>query len=403
MHIDINSCFATIEQQANPSLRGKPVVVAAYTTDRGCILAASREAKFLGIKTGMMVGEAKTKISALRVLSPDPEKYRWINKKLTSLLTIYSEEVNVKSIDEMVIDTSAYQHMKRYNLSCASDYSTNAICIAKEIKQRIRKEIGEWITVSIGIAPNTYLAKIASNIHKPDGLDIIAKTNIEQVLQVMTLETLCGIKQGYGTRLRTAGIKTPLEMYHADKSQLRYAFGSSIGYDWWLWLHGWESDFLKNHEAKSIGHSYALPQPFLPSDTRLFAILCQLVEKMGRRLRKHRMVAYGIHISCVYHDHHWSHGQKGSYPLAATHDLYKQASQILAQAPCHPVRLLAVTCYLLQDDTREQLSLFVSKKEKAVTEALDAIADKWGEFTVYPASILTVDQRIQDRIAFGKC
>src|SRR5260221_13546900 len=103
MHIDINSCFATVEQQANPLLRGKPVVVAAYTTSNGCILAASVEAKRLGIKTGMYVGDGKKLFSKLVVLPPDPNKYRHVNRQLFTILSRYTAHVSVESIDEMVL------------------------------------------------------------------------------------------------------------------------------------------------------------------------------------------------------------------------------------------------------------------------------------------------------------
>ena len=153
MHIDLNSCFATIEQQANPLLSGKPVVVAAYTTGNGCILAASCEAKRFGIKTGMRVWEAKRLYPSLIVLFPDPEKYRYINELLTSLLQSYSDHVQVQSIDEMIV---------RFD-----DMPMESIMeIAKDIKKRIREEIGVWITVSIGIASNAFLAKTASNLKK---------------------------------------------------------------------------------------------------------------------------------------------------------------------------------------------------------------------------------------------
>src|SRR3989338_166345 len=103
MHVDLNSCFATVEQQANPLLRGKPVVVGAYTTPGGCVLAASREAKIFGIKTGMRVGEAKSICKNVIVLPSDPWKYRFINRKLLALFSTYTPDVEVTSIDEMVL------------------------------------------------------------------------------------------------------------------------------------------------------------------------------------------------------------------------------------------------------------------------------------------------------------
>ena len=139
MLIDINSCFATIEQQANPLIRDRPVVVAAFTTPNGCILASSVTAKKLGIKTGMRVSDGRNIYSKLIVLPPDPNKYRDVHKKLHNLLCEYSVQVEPKSIDEFVF---------------ILDNKVTPCDVAKEIKERIRKEIGDYITVSVGIAPN---------------------------------------------------------------------------------------------------------------------------------------------------------------------------------------------------------------------------------------------------------
>lgn len=379
MHVDINSCFATIEQQANPRLRGIPTVVAAYTTPRGCILAASREAKALGIQTGMRVFEGQRICPKLRVLPSDPPKYRFINKQLVFLLSQYSPDVEVKSIDEMVLRVIP---------------ARAGICvIAQEIKKRIKEEIGEWITVSIGISTNRYLAKVASNLHKPDGLDTIAAHNIEHILCSLKLTDLSGIKEGMSARLRMHGIFTPLAFYYASGKTLKSAFSSKIGYDWWHMLHGYESDLYDRTAVKTIGHSFALPTPYGTRDPRLHQILCQLVEKMGRRLRQNGFSAQGIHVSCGY----WHHGEKISRQLFTNRDLYQEALRILAKAPDQPVRLLAVTSFAL---TKEKQMNFLEKSD-ALTHALDAIADRWGERAVFPARMLGMKHSVLDRIAFG--
>ncbi len=388
MHIDLNSCFATIEQQANPAYRGLPLVVAAYTTDRGCILAASVEAKRLGIKTGMYVGDGKRLAPKLIVLPSDPPKYRFVNRKLFTLLSEYSSLVEIKSIDEMVVKMHT---------------ASGILNTAKEIKKRIQDEIGEWLTVSIGISTNRYLAKIASNLHKPDGLDVIDAENIERTLGTLYLEDLTGIKEGYGTRLRRHGIDSPLTMYWASDTTLAAAFGSKIGYDWWRMLHGWETHLYDRSETKSIGHSYALPKAYLTSDARLHQILSQLVEKMGRRLREGHNSAGGIRIATVFSDHtYWNHGEKISHPLCVSRDLYGASLAILLKAPKKPVKLLAVSSYFLSGQDQKQLDLFESvDRKQALTQALDAIADRWGEFTVVPARMLGMEHRVLDRIAFG--
>jgi len=148
LHIDLNSCFATIEQQANPHLRGKPIVVAAYTTPSGCIVAPSIEAKRYGVKVGMKVKEGRLLCPDLIVMEPDPAKYRNVHLAFRKILSDYTNDFNPKSIDEFVLNLGGYPALNKGMHS-----------VAREIKQRIKKEIGEWLTVSVGIAPNRFFGK----------------------------------------------------------------------------------------------------------------------------------------------------------------------------------------------------------------------------------------------------
>ncbi len=388
MHIDLNSCFASVEQQANPLLRGKPVAVAAYVQSNGCILAASREAKKLGIKTSMRVWEGKQIFPNLIVLPPDPEKYRFVNRKLVELLSSYTPNFSVESIDEIVL--------KMPNDKCQM---TNT---AREIKQRIKEEIGEWLTVSIGIAPNRYLAKVASGLHKPDGFDVITKENIEEVLGKLELVDLCGIKEGNSLRLRSAGIKTPLDFYRASPVALKRAFRAVTGYLWWLRLHGYPSWEIEA-EQKSFGQSYALGKPYLPTQNELHKILAQLVAKMGKRLRDGGFVASGVRASCLFADHtYWNHGEKSTTAFYADADFYKRAKAILMTAPAKPVRILAISSFNLQKSLYQQESLFVEERRKRLlTQAIDQIADRWGDGTIVSGRVLGTAQQILDRIAFA--
>ncbi len=386
--LDVNACFATIEQQANPILRGKPVAVAAYTTPGGCILTASYEAKRMGVKTGMHVRDGKRICANLIVLPPDPEKYRWVNHKLVSLLQTFAPDVEVASIDEMIIELPVGSPMKS---------------VAQAIKSRIKQEIGEWIKVSIGISTNRYLAKLASSLQKPDGLVEITKENIEMTLEKLKLEDLTGIKEGNAQRLRSFGIPSPLALYRAPISSVRGAFRSIVGHHWWMRLHGWESDSSEKEAPKTIGHSYALGKPYTPCSVSLHQILSQLVAKMGRRLRTGHFTASGIHVSCLFRDSsYWHHGQKLPAPLYADGDLYKAADDILQKAPGRPVRLLAVTSYLLVQNLYEQQTLFDDdQKKQKLMQAIDAICDRWGEHVVMSGRMLSMDQKVLDRIAFG--
>lgn len=270
MHIDLNSCFATIEQQANTLLRGKPIAVAAYTTPNGCILAPSVEAKKLGIKCGMRVREGRQLCPNLIVLPPDPRKYRFINRKLLQLFRAYTPTVEVKSIDEMNLD---FGHTLAYKRGLHT--------VGQEIKAAIRRDVGEWMTVSIGIATNRFLAKLAANLHKPDGLDEINAANLRPVLARMDLTDLFGIKEQNKKRLLRVGICTPLNMLDASPQTLLAAFESIIGYYWHLRLRGWEIDDV-DFGRKSIGHSHALKNQ-RAGPVEVTRLLCKLTEKVGDR------------------------------------------------------------------------------------------------------------------------
>ncbi len=407
MHVDINSCFATVEQQANPLLRGKPVVVAAYVKDYGCILAASHEAKLLGIKTGMRVREGKLLAPRLVVLPPDPPKYRAVNRQLLAILQSYTAHLSVESIDEIVMNVAGTPSLRTQSMED----------IAREIKQRVKREIGEWITVSCGIAPNRYLAKVASNLQKPDGLVVITKENIMQICSVMQVEDFCGIKEGNSRRLRAAGITTPLAFFRASVADLKRAFRSVVGAHWWLRLHGYEDGLMyKEFEKeaafaesygeprqKSFGQSYVLGTPFAAGDPRLWQILTQLVMKMGRRLRADGFAAYGTGVAVMFSDYtNWRAQEKKRTVLFTDMDFYTAMRAMLTRAPDRPVKMLAVFCYALVHEAEIQPSLFAQdNKKRDVTRVVDAIQDRFGDFIIHPARMLAMEQKVLDRIAFG--
>lgn len=391
MHIDLNSCFATVEQQANPLLRGKPIAVAAYDSPGACILAPSVEAKQLGVSMGMRVREGKALCPSLIIRAPDPEKYRFVNRKLLLLLSSYSSEVFVKSIDEMVINFANSPHHVR-----------SLIEVAGEIKRRIREEVGDWLRVSVGISTNRFLAKVASGLKKPDGLVVIDHTNIEKTLAAMKLNDMYGIKKGNISRLSTVGILTPLQFYQASTAVLKRAFASIAGYYWYLRLHGFEIDGVE-FSRKSFGNSYHLYK-FTNDNVRLSQILCKLVEKMGRRVRRAGFCAQGVHISCLFADwSYWHHGHKLPHPLFTNSEFYREAMSILtSRRSKSPVRILAVSCFDLDKNFSNQLSLLSDRERQyRLTCAMDAINQRWGDYVIACARTLDMNYQIHDRIAFG--
>lgn len=398
MHIDLNSCFATIEQQANPNLRGKPIAVAAFKTDGGFILAPSVEAKSLGVKMGMRVRDGKKVCPNLIILEPDPRKYRNVHKALKNLLLHYTESVFPKSIDEFVLDLQGFPALDR-----------GMIDVAAEIKQRIKSDIGDWITVSIGIAPNRYLAKVASGLHKPDGLDIIDSTNYLKVFKSLELADLNGIKHGNIERLNKHSIFTVLDFYKANPMELQQAFHAVTGHYWYQRLRGFEVDTASTHR-RSYSNSVALGGKMITAE-QLAPVLTKLVEKMSSRMRAAGYFARGVHLSLIFHSEkkvgwgqsHWHKGVTVSRGLFSSQDIYQVAYSLFPKPSLgFPVHVIAVSCFNLFEEKHLQLNMLeeVSKK-LALTKAQDLINQKWGAFVVASAKMLGAKRMVRDRIAFG--
>lgn len=268
-----------------------------------------------------------------------------------------------------------------------------------------QKKIGEYITVSIGIGPNRFLAKTASNLQKPNGLNEININNYLSVYEKLKLTDLCGIAERNSLRLKNHGINTVVDFYNADIPKLKRVFASINGYYWYLRLHGWEADETES-TRQSFGNSYAIPNR-LASITDIAPILYKLVVKTGKRLRMAKYKATGIHLALTYCDGtYWHKGhlvETAGTTLYDSQDIYKEAFKLLCEAPCSkPVAIIAESCYGLIKSNQDQLNMFydTQRKDKLV-ESVDKITDKWGEFTIVPAAMVNIKQHVHDRIAFG--
>lgn len=386
MHIDLNSCFASVEQQANPLLRNKPVVVAAYAKSFGCILAPSVEAKLYGIKTGMSVKDGLSLCPFLIVREADPPKYRIVHAQFAKILDDYSDRVISKSIDEFVLTIPE---------------KADPSLVSREIKSRINSEIGDYLRVSVGVSTNQILAKLASSLHKPDGFDIIDRSNYDEVYGRVKLQDLCGINVRNEARLHRVGIFTVSQFYAADIQTLKSAFQSVLGRYWHTRLHGYEVDDVE-FERGSFGQSYVLPRAMAFKEWR--PILAKLIAKASRRMRASGYVAGGIHLSLNYGDHSsWHKGQM-------THNLIFDDVSLLTLslslyekfAPHKPVKKVAVTCFGLSRDDGQLSCLVDTVKQKSLFKVLDQINDKWGEYSITQGSFLGSAGHVRDAIAFGK-
>lgn len=384
MFLDINSCFATIEQQANPLLRGKEVAVAAYKCDHSCILAASKEAKNLGIKTGWKVAEAKKICSNIIVITPDPPKYRFVHKEIRKILENFSPRVNPRSIDEFAINFNGID----------GDLWKKA----KDIKAEIKNKVGEWITVSIGIAPNFFLAKLASNLIKPDGLVKIDKNNFEEIYQKLELESLPGIAFKSKCKLEVNNILKVNDFYNCGRQELRSIF-HSIWADYWYWrLRGFEIDEEKKEKKKSFSSIVTLKIPAKNRD-ELAAIFYQLCLKVGRRAKRQKQGTKRVVWWAGGDDIQIEGRLKSEEVMTNGWEIFESFYTRIGEFRGEIKKVVVVIDHLCPRYWQEDI-FGIREKLWEKSEIAQKINDKFGENSVFPGNLLNI-QRVADSIGFG--
>lgn len=394
MWIDLNSAFATAEQQAHIPLRGRPVGITNRLSKECCIIAASYEAKQLGVKVGSRRSEALAKCPNLIILESDPPKYHHVYKTLSSIMMDYTPYVKMKSIDEGVLN---------FHKTPFDQKTEELIRIGYEIKKRVRQEIGDYMTINVGIGPNQFLAKTAANLHKPDGLDVIDHTNLVEVYRSLELQDLNGIADGYGSRLRAHNIFTPLQFLGATEQTLkRNVFRSVNGSYWYRRLRGYEIDEGKS-KTGMIGRQWVVGNP-TNDEAYLRSCLHYLAETTAKKLRFRNLEARGV---CVW----MSFSSGGSFvdkrmyktTSYSNESIWERVTSLFDKRPSHMrVNVMGVYLYGLEPSNRAQLDLFGNvEKENYLTEALDEINDLYGTFTIYSADTLEGTKHVTQKIPFG--
>lgn len=394
MHIDLNSCFATVEQQARPLLRGRPVGVTNRKTPGAIIVAASIEAKEQGIKVGMSSHDARLLAPGLVILETDPPKYHHVYQILVSIMRSYSPRVTMKSIDEGIINFAGTTGL----------VNTRPLeAIGHEIKQRLRNEVGCWMRCNIGIAPNRFLAKTAASLHKPDGLDIIDYKNLRQTLSGLELTDLTGIAERNQARLNARGIYTALQFLEAPADLLkRYVFKSVCGEDWYRRLRGWEVDDFES-SVKTVGRQFVMDD-MRPSDEVLRSRLAYLCETTAMKLRYKSLCARGMYIYLMYAGgDSWYERRMFKSTFFSNAEVHRRATLLFNRRPRGDwVRMIAVSCYALEPSKINQISMLDEvNREVWLTQAVDEINSQFGEFTVTYASSLSAKGAVKQKIPFG--
>lgn len=401
LFIDMNSYFASCEQQVNYWLRGRPVGVCVYTGKFGCIIAPSIEAKKRGIKTGMRLNEAIAICPDLVPLETNPARYRDFHVKIIKVLKKYSNDVIPKSIDEAIVNLNHYQLVHK-----------NVEEVAKKIKLDIRNEVGDWLKCSIGIAPNAFLAKLASDIQKPDGLTIITHENIDQVLSKLRLKDLPGIAKNMAERLQRANINNPVELRHTSPERLRIICKGVTGDYWHSRLNFAEVDMFDRSDYKTMQAMRHLSINQRKDLENIESILLSLCLTLERRMVDATVFCKTVGFYTRYENgYSYSDNINTSIPMQDGTDILQALKKRMKHFEdinkCEPVinenvTSLSVFVGTFVNENMVQYGMFEdnSKKDKLRKTVYD-LKEKFGLNKLMRGAELNDENSVKDVIGFG--
>jgi DNA polymerase-4 len=389
LFLDLNSYFASVEQNENPELRGKPVAVVPVEADTSFVIAASYEAKAFGIKTGTRIGEAKQMCPGLVCIHGRHTLYSAYHKRVLQVVEEVLPIEQVCSIDEM-----------RFRLLGEERNPAVATELALKMKLALRENVGPCMTASVGVAPNPFLAKVGTEIQKPDGLVVIQQADLPERLFTLGLTDFPGINKRMQARLSGAGIFTSEQMCRATKQDMLAAFGSVIGERWWYMLRGYDIA-VDPTNRKSLGHSHVLA-PILRTDQGCREVLQRLLHKAAARLRSHDLWTCGMEVFISGFTRSWS----GKCRLPPTQDsvtLNEYFLELWKNRDYEKPRSVGVTFYELREPGEFTPSLFDQTLERSeLSHAIDDLNQRFGKNKIVLASTEKVKDTAEERIAFNK-
>jgi DNA polymerase IV len=343
LHLDMDAFYASIEQRDDAALRGRPVAVGGSPTGRGVVAAASYEARAFGVRSAISMARAIRLCPHLRIVAPDFQKYKRVSTQIFEIYRAVTPLVEPLSLDEAYLDVTVNAWEEPLGVN-----------VAKRLKAAVREATG--LTVSAGVAPNKFLAKIASGWKKPDGLTVVAPQRVAVFLERLPIDALWGVGPRTAERLRAAGLTRLTDVRAADPARLREAVGSLA--DWLLALSQGidERPVEPNRESKSSGSERTFAEDLVDLDT-VRAETARMAERAGSWLEKRGLFARTVTLKVRYHDFTTitrSHSEK-----PATRDIARIIARAVAlldrtDAGARPVRLLGVSVHGLCEEPGEE-------------------------------------------------
>jgi DNA polymerase-4 len=419
LHIDLNSFFASVEQQLHPEYRNRPLAVVPTVAETTCCIAASYEAKALGIKTGTQVGEAKKICPDIILIEGNHSEYAEYSHRIAKAVERCCPVAHTPSIDEMVCQ-----------LIGREQEPPRARRIALEIKQAIKDDVGETLRCSIGMAPNRYLAKIASDMQKPDGLIGLLPSQLPRAIAHLELRDLPGVGAKTEVRLNAKGIRTMDQLLALDRTGMPGLWNSVWGDRLFHWLRGGETGDngapVPSDIQKSLGHSHVLGPEFRSAEGA-WAVAHKLLHKAAMRLRMEHFYASSMSVAIRYaltreqaeeraaagkvKRHfsgikHLGWGMEARFPACQdTLTLLEALRGSWAKAPRGPEYarpfFVGVTMHNLIPESEHQQTLFGDPDNRAgLAATMDKLNLKYGHTTLHFAGMLPARESAPTRIAF---
>lgn len=387
LFVDFNAYFASVEQQERPELRGKPVVVVPTWAESTCCIAASYEAKPFGIKTGTPVAEARALCPGLHLVEARHAVYVRYHHALVAAVDSCVPVDTVMSIDEMICRLTGRQRDV-----------PEAEALAARIKGTIRRQVGEYVRCSIGLAPNRFLAKVAGDMKKPDGLTVIRPMDLPHILFPLKPVDLPGIARHMEARLATHGIHTIAELCAAERTVMHDIWGGVVGDRFWAWLKGEETEDIPT-QRRSIGHSHVL-EPVHRTTAGAWRIAKELTAKAAVRLRRLGYWAGGLAVAVQFIGRDSWQAKTRLPEIQDTPSLLKALSGLWDSLPPGRPIWVGVTFFPVIPGDRHTPSLFDNPKREQLSLVMDRINARWGRYTAYYAALQESRATAPTRIAF---
>jgi DNA polymerase-4 len=410
LFVDLNSYFASVEQDVRPDLRGRPVGIVPMLADTTVCIAASYEAKAFGVKTGTVVADAKKMCPEIVLVEARHEIYVDYHRRIVEAVESCLPVTAVLSIDEM-----ACRLMGRERPLLA------AMELGRQVKRRILERVGPVMRSSVGLATNRYLAKVASDMEKPDGLVALPLDILPEALRQLSLRDLPGIGARTEKRLNEKGVHTMEQLLALDSEGAGELWGSVWGERLWHWLHGEDFDMAETEHLKSLSHQHVLA-PDMRTEEKAWAVAHKLLHKAAMRLRAGELWASSIGLAIGFAVPRSDNtpvsrfgvptrGWKGELKLSECQDNQTLIAALLrlwesrpsGQDFKHPY-FIGVHLNGLVPDRLHSLNLFDGTEDEQsrtrLLAAMDALNNKYGLSTLAPATMLTAFKAAPTRIAF---